>query len=42
MIWADSSAGNGGASLLYTAIGAGNLRVYVQGTDDRGPGGVSN
>lgn len=26
----------------YTAIGAGNLRAYVPGQDDRGPGGVSN
>jgi hypothetical protein len=27
---------------LQSAIGAGNLRAYVQGTDDRGPSGVSN
>jgi hypothetical protein len=26
----------------YAAIGAGNLRAYVQGSDDRGPSGVSN
>ncbi len=30
------------AGALYTAIGASNLRTYVQGTDDRGPSGVSN
>ena len=42
VIVADSSAGSTPAQLLYQAIGAGNLRAYVQGSDDRGPGGVSN
>jgi hypothetical protein len=30
------------AGPVYSQIGAGNLRAYVQGTDDRGPSGVSN
>jgi len=30
------------AGALYTQIGAGNLRAYVQGTDDRGGAAVSN
>jgi hypothetical protein len=30
------------AGSLFTAIGAGNLRAYVQGTDDRGPSGLAN
>ena len=42
VIYADSSAGSTGPQLLYQAIGASNLRAYVQGTDDRGPSGVSN
>jgi hypothetical protein len=30
-IYADSAAGSSGPQLLYQAIGAGNLRAYVQG-----------
>lgn len=30
------------AGALFSQIGAGNLRAYVQGQDDRGPSGVSN
>lgn len=30
------------ASALYTAIGAGNLRAYVQGQDDVGHAALSN
>lgn len=41
VIWADSS-GAGGAGALYTAIGAGNLRAYVQGTDDVGHAALAN
>jgi hypothetical protein len=40
-IYADSS-GAGGAGALYTAIGAGNLRAYVQGQDDVGHAALSN
>lgn len=30
------------AGALYTAIGAGNLRAYVQGQDDIGHAGLAN
>ena len=40
-IYADSS-GTGAAGALYTAIGAGNLRAYVQGQDDVGHAALSN
>jgi hypothetical protein len=30
------------ASALYTAIGAGNLRAFVQGQDDRGGAALRN
>lgn len=30
------------AGALYAAIGAGNLRAYVQGQDDRGGAALSN
>jgi len=37
VIVADSTAGfANGAQLLYQAIGAANLRAYVQGQDDAG------
>jgi hypothetical protein len=39
-IMLDNAAGGGQA--LYTAIGAGNLRAYVQGSDDVGHGGLGN
>jgi hypothetical protein len=43
VIVADSTAGFAtGAQLLYQAIGAGNLRPYVQGQDDVGHGALSN
>jgi hypothetical protein len=43
VIWADSAAGiDTGAKIIYQAIGAGNLRAYVQGTDDVGHAGLSN
>jgi hypothetical protein len=42
VVVADSSAGSTGPQLLYQAIGSGNLRAYVPGQDDRGPGGLSN
>jgi hypothetical protein len=42
-IYADSTAGFAtGAQLLYQAIGAANLRAYVQGQDDRGGAALSN
>ena len=41
VIYADSS-GAGGAGALYTAIGASNLRPYVQGQDDVGHASISN
>ena len=42
VIYADSSAGSTGPQLLYQAIGAGNLRAYVQGQDDLGHAALSN
>jgi hypothetical protein len=43
VIVAHSSAGSAPPQLLYQAIGAVNLRVYVQGTDDTPHfNGVSN
>ena len=42
VVYADSTAGTTGPQLLYVAIGAGNLRAYVQGTDDVGHGALSN
>ena len=42
VVYADSTAGTTGPQLLYAAIGAGNLRAYVQGTDDVGHGALSN
>ncbi len=42
VIYADSSAGTTPPQLLYQAIGAGNLRAYVQGTDDAGHAGLGN
>lgn len=40
-IYADSS-GAGGAGALYTAIGAGNLRAFVDGQDNVGHAALSN
>ena len=34
--WADSTACTTGPQLLYQAIGAGNLRPYVQGMSEAG------
>jgi hypothetical protein len=42
VIYADSSAGSTGPQLLYQAIGAGNLRAFVDGTDAVGHAGISN
>lgn len=42
VIWADSSAGTTGPQNLYAAIGAGNLRAYVQGQDDVGHAALAN
>jgi hypothetical protein len=42
VIWADSTADSTGPQLLYQAIGAGNLRAWVQGQDDRGGAALSN
>lgn len=42
IVMADSSVGTTGPQLLYVAIGAANLRAYVQGTDDVGREGISN
>lgn len=42
IIWADSAGGNGGASALYTAIGAANLRAFVDGQDTVGRHGTAN
>jgi hypothetical protein len=42
-IYADSAAGfSTGAQLLYQAIGASNLRAYVQGQDDVGHAALAN
>ena len=41
VIYADSSAGTT-PQQLFQAIGAGNLRAYVQGTDHAGHAGLSN
>jgi len=42
VIWADSAGGTTAEKLLYQAIGAGNLRAYVQGQDDVGHFGLAN
>jgi hypothetical protein len=42
VIYADSTAGTTAPQLLYQAIGAGNLRAYVQGQDDRGGVALGN
>ena len=42
VVVADSSAGTTGPQLLYQAIGAGNLRAWVQGADDVGHAALSN
>ena len=42
VVYADSTAGSTGPQLLYQAIGASNLRAYVQGSDDAGHAAVSN
>lgn len=42
VIYADSAAGSTGPQQLYQAIGAGNLRAFVQGQDDVGHAGLSN
>jgi hypothetical protein len=42
VVVADSTAGTTGPQLLYQAIGAGNLRAYVQGQDDIGHAALAN
>ncbi len=43
VIYADSAGGSStGAQQLYNAIGAGNLRPYVQGRDDVGHAAPAN
>lgn len=43
VIWADSAGGTStGAQLLYTAIGSGNLRAFVDGQDTVGHSGLAN
>jgi hypothetical protein len=42
VIWADSAAGSTGPQLLYQAIGAGNLRAWVDGQDTVGHAAISN
>jgi hypothetical protein len=42
VIYADSSAGTTGPQLLYQAIGAGNLRAFVDGQDNVGHAALSN
>jgi hypothetical protein len=42
VIVADSSAGSTAAQLLYQAIGAGNLRPFVDGQDTVGHYGLAN
>jgi hypothetical protein len=39
---ADSTAGSTGPQLLYQAIGAGNLRTFVDGQDDVGHAGLQH
>jgi hypothetical protein len=41
-VYADAAAGSTGPQLLYQAIGAGNLRAFIPGQDDRGGAGLSN
>jgi hypothetical protein len=42
VIEADLTAGTTPPQLLYQAIGAGNLRAYVQGQDDVGHAALAN
>lgn len=42
VIWADSSAGTTGPQLLYQAIGAGNLRAFIDGQDTVGHAALAN
>jgi hypothetical protein len=42
VIYADSSAGSTGPQLLYQAIGAGNLRAFVDGQDTVGHAALGN
>jgi hypothetical protein len=42
VVWADSSAGTTPPQLLYQAIGAGNLRAWVDGQDTVGHAAISN
>jgi hypothetical protein len=42
VIYASSLSSDGGAYALYTAIGAGNLRAFVDGQDTVGHASLSN
>jgi hypothetical protein len=42
VIYADSAGGTNGPQLLYQAIGAGNLRAFVDGQDNVGHAALSN
>jgi hypothetical protein len=42
VLYADSAAGSTEPQLLYQAIGAGNLRAFVDGQDNVGHGALSN
>jgi hypothetical protein len=42
VIYADSAGGSTGPALLYAAIGAGNLRAFVDGQDNVGHAALSN
>ena len=43
VVYADSAAGlTTGPQVLYQAIGAGNLRAFIQGQDDVGHAGLAN
>jgi hypothetical protein len=42
VIYADSTVGTTGPQNLYAAIGAANLRPYVQGQDDVGHAALAN
>jgi hypothetical protein len=42
VIYADSAGGTTGPSMLYQAIGAGNLRAFVDGQDNVGHASLGN
>jgi hypothetical protein len=42
VVYADSGGGTSGPALLYSAIGAGNLRPFVDGQDNVGHAALGN